>query len=37
MTYNLEVLVVEPNGHCFVYQCFTAEVLKVCRTPGPTA
>ena len=21
----------------FIYYCFTAQVLKVCRTPGPTA
>jgi len=20
----------------FIYQCFTAQMLKVCRTPGPT-
>ena len=32
-TYFLEVLLVEPNGHCFIYLGFTAQVLKVCRTP----
>ena len=37
MTYYLEVLLVEPNGHCFIYYDFTAQVLKVCRTRGPTA
>ena len=37
MIYYLEVLLVESNGHGFIYLGFTAQVLKVCRTPGPTA
>ena len=37
VTYYLEVLLVEPNRHCFIYLGFTAQVLKVCKTPGPTA
>ena len=28
----LKLLLVEPNGHCFIYYGFTAQVLKVCRT-----